>query len=542
MHSPRWQAFFLIVFLALPSAIVGFVLPTAILGRFSIDQPLTFPDSQYLSPFSETPTFSTLYPRITSELHARRRSNHNTKSNRGAYHNQARFHRKWGVEGPSIRQERVASLVQSELTNILHSEKVRGKPLEPELRRRITVVSVDMSPDLLHARVSVSIRKAIMPEEDEDVDVEEDNRRIDNDYRIRAMQEPVADFEVDFDAFGDDIKPKKKRTKGRLFDSVELSSGDEEEDNDNVVSDDFLDRVQDDEEHEGVFEEVLGQEREPDSDDEELEEDDDEESIYVSPEEAAKLGIHNSSDIPFTEQDFSEFWKEFGPAVDEMQQSKAKKKPKTAQVDEGQGENQGEETLEEEEGGEFDEEEEEVEDEEDKMLKDFDWSDEAIAGLLDEDDLDYSDTDTTFSEDSDDDEDGDEEDEEDDAYRRSPPSTTDASPEEDWDSYMEKYGIPEEERHLFSEDHIIQSQPSVNQRRTFVWLVRNARSIRYALGKKIHHMRRIPELTFVRVDLGEAVDMSMLIDRISEMEEKYELPQGEKDGIDYDLDEEDEGC
>jgi ribosome-binding factor A len=62
----------------------------------------------------------------------------------------------------SKRQERVGHLVRTELASILHSGIIKGRDVEyldDELRRRISVVSADVSPDLRQARVSVSIRK-----------------------------------------------------------------------------------------------------------------------------------------------------------------------------------------------------------------------------------------------------------------------------------------------------------------------------------------------------------------------------------------------
>ena len=61
----------------------------------------------------------------------------------------------------SKRQYRVGQLVQTELARILHTGLIKGDVdgyLESELRQRISIVSVDVSPDLRQARVSVSIR------------------------------------------------------------------------------------------------------------------------------------------------------------------------------------------------------------------------------------------------------------------------------------------------------------------------------------------------------------------------------------------------
>jgi ribosome-binding factor A len=60
----------------------------------------------------------------------------------------------------SKRQERVGQLVRSELAQIIQSGtlKLGASNLEAATRQRISIVSVDVSPDLRQARVSVSIR------------------------------------------------------------------------------------------------------------------------------------------------------------------------------------------------------------------------------------------------------------------------------------------------------------------------------------------------------------------------------------------------
>lgn len=60
----------------------------------------------------------------------------------------------------SKRQFRVGELVKTELARILHSGIIKGDAsyLDNELRQRISIVGVDISPDLRQARVSVSIR------------------------------------------------------------------------------------------------------------------------------------------------------------------------------------------------------------------------------------------------------------------------------------------------------------------------------------------------------------------------------------------------
>ena len=61
----------------------------------------------------------------------------------------------------SKRQERVGQLVQSELARIIHTGNLKGDAdyLDAELRKRISVVKADVSPDLRQARITVSIRK-----------------------------------------------------------------------------------------------------------------------------------------------------------------------------------------------------------------------------------------------------------------------------------------------------------------------------------------------------------------------------------------------
>eukprot|EP00529_Nitzschia_sp_RCC80_P030952 CAMPEP_0113459020 /NCGR_PEP_ID=MMETSP0014_2-20120614/10229_1 /TAXON_ID=2857 /ORGANISM="Nitzschia sp." /LENGTH=290 /DNA_ID=CAMNT_0000350575 /DNA_START=132 /DNA_END=1004 /DNA_ORIENTATION=- /assembly_acc=CAM_ASM_000159 len=66
----------------------------------------------------------------------------------------------------SKRQYRVGQLVQTELARILHTGLIKGDVvgyLESDLRQRISIVSVDVSPDLRQARVSVSIRGSPSP-------------------------------------------------------------------------------------------------------------------------------------------------------------------------------------------------------------------------------------------------------------------------------------------------------------------------------------------------------------------------------------------
>jgi ribosome-binding factor A len=79
----------------------------------------------------------------------------------------------------SKRQERVGHLVRTELSQIIHTGLIKGDPdyLEDELRKRISIVNADVSPDLKQARVAVSIRKGVANEGSEGSNAVVDRRR-----------------------------------------------------------------------------------------------------------------------------------------------------------------------------------------------------------------------------------------------------------------------------------------------------------------------------------------------------------------------------
>lgn len=56
----------------------------------------------------------------------------------------------------------------------------------------------------------------------------------------------------------------------------------------------------------------------------------------------------------------------------------------------------------------------------------------------------------------------------------------------------------------------------IAKRRAYAWLVRCTKSIRHALAQKMKHMKASPDLTFVQVDVGAAVDVMQLIEKVSE--------------------------
>lgn len=55
----------------------------------------------------------------------------------------------------------------------------------------------------------------------------------------------------------------------------------------------------------------------------------------------------------------------------------------------------------------------------------------------------------------------------------------------------------------------------IAKRRAYAWLVRCTKSIRHALAQKMKHMKASPDITFVQVDVGAAVDVMQLIEKVS---------------------------
>ena len=79
------------------------------------------------------------------------------------------------------------------------------------------------------------------------------------------------------------------------------------------------------------------------------------------------------------------------------------------------------------------------------------------------------------------------------------------------------------------------SSDTVAKRRAYAWLVRNTKSIRYSLSQRMKHMKGgSPDLTFVQVDVGAAVDVMALIDKVSN--ENYKR---DDISLDYEYNEED---
>lgn len=85
----------------------------------------------------------------------------------------------------------------------------------------------------------------------------------------------------------------------------------------------------------------------------------------------------------------------------------------------------------------------------------------------------------------------------------------------------------------------------MDKRRAYSWLVNNVFSIRHELAKRLKHLKVLPNLTFVEVDVGSAVDVMNLIDKVSQgnyKRESLELEFDEDDEYEfYDDDDEYEG-
>lgn len=86
--------------------------------------------------------------------------------------------------------------------------------------------------------------------------------------------------------------------------------------------------------------------------------------------------------------------------------------------------------------------------------------------------------------------------------------------------------------------------PVVDKRRAYSWLVQNTKPLRHTLAQKMSHMKSSPSLTFVQVDVGAAVDVMYLIDKVTEGykrenigeygENDNSMPKGYVDGMDFD--------
>ena len=99
---------------------------------------------------------------------------------------------------------------------------------------------------------------------------------------------------------------------------------------------------------------------------------------------------------------------------------------------------------------------------------------------------------------------------------------------------------------------IIQSDGvgEIEKREAFSWLVKNKNPIRFLLAQQLSHMKSVPDLTFVQTDVGAAVDVISMLDKIStgftrERIGKFgqnddELPVGMFEDLDFDDDDDDD--
>ncbi|KAL3795057.1 hypothetical protein HJC23_006378 [Cyclotella cryptica] len=77
----------------------------------------------------------------------------------------------------------------------------------------------------------------------------------------------------------------------------------------------------------------------------------------------------------------------------------------------------------------------------------------------------------------------------------------------------------------------------IAKRRAYAWLVRCTKSIRHALAQKMKHMKASPDVTFVQVDVGAAVDVMQLIEKVSKGYKRDDLFDMELEDDDEDDDE-----
>jgi ribosome-binding factor A len=59
------------------------------------------------------------------------------------------------------------------------------------------------------------------------------------------------------------------------------------------------------------------------------------------------------------------------------------------------------------------------------------------------------------------------------------------------------------------------NNPAVDKRRAYSWLVRNNKALRHSLAQRLSHIKTCPQLSFVQVDIGAAVDVMQLIDQVT---------------------------
>lgn len=172
----------------------------------------------------------------------------------------------------------MGELVRTELARILHAGLIKGDAtyLEEGLRQRISIVGVDVSPDLRQARISVSIRSAIQTQKRADAEEETETMYYEDD--------PVVDKRRAFSWLVDNTKPLRHTLAQRMshmktspnlsFDQVDVAAATD------VMY--LIDKVSKGYERESIGEyEFLGDfdEDEDDDDDDDFDVDDDWEEV-----------------------------------------------------------------------------------------------------------------------------------------------------------------------------------------------------------------------------------------------------------------------
>lgn len=73
-----------------------------------------------------------------------------------------------------------------------------------------------------------------------------------------------------------------------------------------------------------------------------------------------------------------------------------------------------------------------------------------------------------------------------------------------------------EDEDLDEGEQIFETDATVDKRRAYSWLVRSSKMIRHSMAQRLSHMKTIPDLTFVLADVGAAVDVMKLIEKVNE--------------------------
>lgn len=90
---------------------------------------------------------------------------------------------------------------------------------------------------------------------------------------------------------------------------------------------------------------------------------------------------------------------------------------------------------------------------------------------------------------------------------------------------------------------------TMEKRRAYSWLVRNTKMIRHALAQRLSHMKSVPNLSFVQADIGAAVDVMQLIEKVSQGYKRDDMDSFGRDsamlsgmhmGMDFDEDYDDD--